>query len=84
MFWGPPWRTSAQKKTKAIQNTVTRIPIARQRLGKHILAQAYARSNRTFTARQRTSQHASLTIQAVFSAWSVQSGYKEVFGSIER
>jgi hypothetical protein len=35
-------------------------------------------------ARQRISKHASLIIEAVFSAWSVQSGYKEVFGSIEQ
>jgi hypothetical protein len=41
------------------------------------------RSNRTSIARQRISKHASLTIEAVFSAWSVQSGYKEVFSSIE-
>jgi hypothetical protein len=56
---------------------VTYRPIARQRLGKHIPAQAYARNNRTSTARQWISQHASLTIEAVFYAWSVQSGYKE-------
>jgi hypothetical protein len=36
----------------------------------------------THTARQRISTHASLTIEAVFSAWSVQSAYKEVFSSI--
>jgi hypothetical protein len=35
-------------------------------------------------ARQRISKHASLTIEAVFAAWSMQSGYKEVFGSIEQ
>jgi hypothetical protein len=33
---------------------------------------------------QRISKHASLTIEAVFSAWSVESGYKEVFGNIEQ
>jgi hypothetical protein len=60
---------------------VTCRPIDRQRLSKHIPAQASARTNRTSTGRQRTSQHASLTIEAVFSAWSVQRGYKEVFGS---
>jgi hypothetical protein len=47
-------------------DSVTYRPIARQRLGKHILAQAYARINRTSTARQRVSKHASLTIEAVF------------------
>jgi hypothetical protein len=30
------------------------------------------------------SKHTSLTIEAVFSVGSVQSGYKEVFGSIEQ
>jgi hypothetical protein len=59
------------------------IPIARQRLGKHIPAEAKARNNRTSIARQRISQHAFLTIDAVFSALSVQSGYKDVFGSLE-
>jgi hypothetical protein len=34
--------------------------------------------------RQRISKHASLTIEAVFSAWSVQSGYEEVFSRIEQ
>jgi hypothetical protein len=33
------------------------------------------------TARQRISKHASLAIVAVFSAWSVHSGYIEVFGA---
>jgi hypothetical protein len=59
-------------------------PIARQRLGKLIPARANARSNRTFSARHRISKHASLRIEAVFSAWSVQSGYKEVFSSMKR
>jgi hypothetical protein len=59
------------------------IPIARQRLGKHILVEANARTNRTSIVRQRISKHASLTTEAVFSAWSVQSGYKEVFSIIE-
>jgi hypothetical protein len=45
---------------------VTCIPIARHRLGKHILAQAYARDNRTSTARQRCGKHASSTIKNVF------------------
>jgi hypothetical protein len=34
--------------TDAYKNTVTCIPIARQRLGKHIPAQANARDNRTY------------------------------------
>jgi hypothetical protein len=61
---------------------VTYRPIARQRLGKHIPAGANARNNKTSIAMQRISQHVSLKIEAVFSVWSVQSGCKEVFGSI--
>jgi hypothetical protein len=64
--------------------TVTHKPIARQRLGKHIPAGTNARNNKTSIARQRGSKHASITIEAVFSAWSVQNGYKEAFGSIEQ
>jgi hypothetical protein len=54
-----------------IHNIVTCIPIARQQLGKHITEQAYARNNITSAAKQRTSEHASLTIEDVFSKWSV-------------
>jgi hypothetical protein len=61
---------------------VTHRPIARQRLGKQVPAGANARNNRTSFARQRISK-CFLTIKAVFSEWSVQSGYKEVFSSIE-
>jgi hypothetical protein len=64
-------------------NIVTYRSIVRQLLGKHILAGAKERSNRTPIARQRFNNHASLIIEAVFSAWSVQSGYKEVFSSIK-
>jgi hypothetical protein len=63
---------------------VTRRPIARQRLGKHIPVEAYERKNRTSIAWQRTSQHAFLTIEVVFSVWSVQNGYEEVFRSREQ
>jgi hypothetical protein len=45
---------------------VTFIPIARQRLGKHITSRANARDNRSTIARQRRGNHASSTIQAVF------------------
>jgi hypothetical protein len=51
-------------------------PIARQRLGKCIPSGANAHKNKTYVARQLFSKHASLTSEAVFSAWSVQSGYK--------
>jgi hypothetical protein len=49
----------------------------------NIPARANAGKNRTTIARQRISKHASLTIEAVISAGSVQSDYKEVSGSIE-
>jgi hypothetical protein len=42
------------------------IPIARQRLGKHIPAGVNAINNRQSITRQRISKHASLTIEAVF------------------
>jgi hypothetical protein len=53
---------------------VTHRLIARQRLGKHISAGADARNNETSIARPGVTKHASLTTEAVFSAWSVQSG----------
>jgi hypothetical protein len=56
-------------------------PIASQRLGKHIPAEANARNNKTSTATQGISKHSSLTIEVVFSVWSVQSGYKEEYRS---
>jgi hypothetical protein len=63
-------------------NIVTYRPVATQRLGKHIPTGANAR-NRTPIARNRISKHASVTTEAVFSAWSLQSGYKEVLSSTE-
>jgi hypothetical protein len=59
-------------------------PIARQRLGKQIPARAYLRNRLASVAGQRVSKQAFSLIEAVFSAWSVQSGYIEVFGSIEQ
>jgi hypothetical protein len=59
------------------------LPIARQRLGKHIPVGPNARNNRTSNGRQRIRNQASLIIEAVFSAWSMQSGCKEVSSSIE-
>jgi hypothetical protein len=53
--------------------------IATQRLGKHIPEQTNARSIKAYIARQRISKHTSLTIGAMFSSWSMQIGYKEVF-----
>jgi hypothetical protein len=38
----------------------------------------------TSIARQLISKHASLRREAVFSAWSMQSGYKEVFSRSSR
>jgi hypothetical protein len=60
----------------------TSIPIARH--GKDIPAQAYALNYRTSIVKQRSCKHASLTIEAVFFEWFVQSGYRQVFGSIEQ
>jgi hypothetical protein len=50
------------------------IPIARQRLGKHSSAETNVCNNRTSIARQWISKHVSFIIEAVLSAWSVQSG----------
>jgi hypothetical protein len=61
---------------------MTCIPIARQRLGKHILTQANVHNSRTSIARQRISKHI-LKIEPVSSVWSVQIGYKKVFDSTE-
>jgi hypothetical protein len=64
---------------QTLHNIVTCIPFGRKRLGKHIPAEANARKNRTFIARQRISKHSSLTVEAEFSAWSMQSGYIKEF-----
>jgi hypothetical protein len=42
------------------------------------------RNNRTPNVRQWMSKHASFTVGTVFSARSVQSSYKEVFGIMEQ
>jgi hypothetical protein len=47
-------------------NTVTCRPTARQRVAKHIPAEANAWSNRTSTVRQRHAKDALSTIQAAF------------------
>jgi hypothetical protein len=52
---------------------VTCIHINRQRLGKHIPAEENAGNNTTSIP----SKHVFLTTEAVLSAWSVHSGYKE-------
>jgi hypothetical protein len=44
---------------------VTYRPIARQRLGKHIPAEVYARNNKTSIARRRINKHAFLTTENV-------------------
>jgi hypothetical protein len=49
--------------------------IVRQRLGKYISAEAYAR-NKTSVSRQGISKQAFSAMEAVFSAWSVPMGYK--------
>jgi hypothetical protein len=58
---------------------VTYRPIARQRLGKHFPSRASGHNNKASITRQRISKHDSLTMEAVFPAWSLQSGYKGVF-----
>jgi hypothetical protein len=58
--------------------------IAKQRLGKHVPAEANQCKNKMSIARQRISKHTFLIIEAVFSVWSVQSDYKEVFGCTEQ
>jgi hypothetical protein len=63
-----------------VLNIVMYRPIGRQRLGRHIPVEANAGDNRTSIARQWISKHASLTIEAVFSVWPMQSVYKEGFG----
>jgi hypothetical protein len=70
-------RPIGRHRRKREVNTVTCIHIARQRLGKHITAQANSLNNRKYIGRQRICKHVSLT-EAVFSVGSVQSGYKEV------
>jgi hypothetical protein len=64
--------------------TMTCILTARQRLGKHIPVRANACKNRTSIARQRINEHASLTIESLFSVGPVQNGYMDVFGSIQQ
>jgi hypothetical protein len=58
-------------------------PIARQRLGKHIPAWAYENNHRASFARQRVSKQAFLSIEDGISLGSVQTDYKDVFGSME-
>jgi hypothetical protein len=65
--------------TKHCFNIMSCIPIARQRIGKYFPEEANAHKNRTSTARQQINKYDSLTVEAVFSAWSDQSGYKEGF-----
>jgi hypothetical protein len=54
------------------------MPIARQRVAKHIPAEANARNSRRSIARQRRGKQVLSTIQAVLSVESVQNGYKRV------
>jgi hypothetical protein len=54
---------------------VAYILIARQRLGKHIPAEAYVRNNRMSITRQRISKEVFSTAGRMFSVWSVPSCY---------
>jgi hypothetical protein len=65
-------------KIEFFLNSVRYRPIAKQRLGKDIPAEANERNNRTSIARQRISKYASLTIEAV-SVWFMRSSYNEGF-----
>jgi hypothetical protein len=56
---------------------VTCTTIARQRVRKHVPAKANALNNRTSTARQRSCNHASLTIENSVSVGSLQKSYLE-------
>jgi hypothetical protein len=55
---------------------VTCIPIARQRVGKHIPVEANARNNRLSIPMQRRCKHASLILQMVISVGSVPRSSK--------
>jgi hypothetical protein len=57
-------------------STVMCIPIARQWLNKYIHTQANVHDNRMSVVRQQRGTHALSTVQAVFSVWPVQRGYK--------
>jgi hypothetical protein len=80
-----PISMQRQKYAHAAINRVARsvfcvvraMPMSKQRVTKHIPAEANARNNRSVTIKQRGKQALS-TIQAVFSMGSVQSGYKRV------
>jgi hypothetical protein len=71
--------TFDDEELKVNSNVVTCIHIARQNLGKHLSVEANSRNNRTSIAKQRISKHVSLTIETVFSAWSMQRCYKDEF-----
>jgi hypothetical protein len=61
-----------------MKSIVVCIPIARQRLGKHIPVRASERKNRTLIVKQRISKHASLRIEAVFSVRPCKVSIKSV------
>jgi hypothetical protein len=61
---------------EGVINIVTYRSIARQRLGKHIPTEAYARNNGAPIVRQRISKQAFSTIETEFSARPVPRGCK--------
>jgi hypothetical protein len=63
---------------RSVFYVVRSMPIARQRVAKHISEEENERNNWRYIARQRRSKQALSTIQAVFFVVSVQSGYKRV------
>jgi hypothetical protein len=71
------WDIDSVTKVTIRENILWRIDLARQRLGKHIPAEADSRNNRASITRQRIIKDAFLTIEAAFFAWPVRSGYKK-------
>jgi hypothetical protein len=70
--------------TYLAQDIVTHRPIARQGLGKHIPAEAYARNNRTSIARQRISKQTSTIQRLCFLRGPCRGIIKEQRMSFER
>jgi hypothetical protein len=58
------------------------MPIARQRVAKHIPSEANARSNRISIARQQRGKQAFSTIEDVFSVGSVQMAIRESISEV--
>jgi hypothetical protein len=64
-------RNNRKGIARSVFYVVRAMPITRQRVAKHIPAEANARNNKTSIARQRRGKQSLSTIQAVFSVGSV-------------